>query len=145
MPLCTYYVPNAIPGDDNNVVHAYANVYRNRFQGTIELGARIYSSQQAAMDRANSNSIRYNLIYLGAVEIHTVITPGFVESHTQAYDDRVEDEARQREREEEELLASVSSNEDNIDSAHSDEGVTVVQINPSNTQALIDPDNNINL
>ena len=72
MPL-----PVPFTSPSTNVV-AYGNAYFNESARTIEFGARIYNTPEAARTRALSSSINENLTYLGPVCIETPVSEGFV-------------------------------------------------------------------
>lgn len=74
MPLLTQMTPGA----DSNTVSIFANVYHDPVAQTLEFGARVYSTPEAARELALGRPIRENLTYLGPVPIASVINNDFI-------------------------------------------------------------------
>lgn len=74
MPLLTHMIAGAA----SHTVSIFANVYHDPVANTLEFGARVYSTPEAARERALSRPIRENLTYLGPVPIASVVPQEFI-------------------------------------------------------------------
>lgn len=108
MPLLTHMMAGAL----SHTVSVYANVYHDPVAQTLEFGARVYSTPEAARERALSRPIRENLTYLGPVPIASVIGNDVIINGMTADADRfrrVREEAAAARREAEEAEARYSA------------------------------------
>lgn len=74
MPLLTHVDPT----NSTHLVRVWANVYCDPAAHTLEFGARVYSTPEAARERALARPIRENLTYLGPTEISATVSNEFI-------------------------------------------------------------------
>jgi hypothetical protein len=101
----------------STVIRSFGNAYFDAGANTIEFGARVYNTPEAARERALSHPIRDNLTYLGPIEINTSVSDAFVDAGVTAdapRRQRIADERAALEREQREQEAA-SNNDGGAD------------------------------
>lgn len=101
---------------------AFANVYVDQTANTVEFGARIYSTQEQAMERALSHPIRPSLTYVGPIQIGTQVSDTFIEDGIAASQARHAELTRLHAEREAGENQQLHYQNDGIDSAHPTDG-----------------------